>query len=66
MSCRPLPLTLSLALALLASGAVVHANPVDVAVVRDCPECPEMVVVPAERTGWARRTDIRTKGQYTR
>ena len=29
MSCRPLPLTLSLALALLASGAVVHANAVD-------------------------------------
>ena len=29
MTCRPLPLTLGLALALLASGAVVHANPVD-------------------------------------
>ena len=83
MTCCPLPLTLSLALALLASGAVTHANqggeavashPVDqpqagkaaetpssgletqfdtlvetdgVLVGRDCPECPEMVVVPA-------------------
>ena len=105
MTCRHLPLTLSLALALLASGAVAHANPGGVAqatsnrqggeafaplpvdqpppaapapstpvpasdtaerqaaplqtqfdelvekdgilVGRDCPECPEMVVVPA-------------------
>ena len=69
MTCCPLPLTFSLALALLASGVVVHANPVeqppapppaapapasDTAVeivfwesVRDCPECPEMAVVPA-------------------
>ena len=64
MTCRRLPLTLSLALALSTSGAVTHANQDGVAVAlktqfdtlveedgvlvgRDCPECPEMAVVPA-------------------